>query len=92
MASPLPNAHEIATVGTDIYRRKYREDFEAKSRGQFAVIDIKSERAFVADFPEEALRQARIEIPEGTFYLLRIGSPGAFKASRLGTNANSRVI
>jgi hypothetical protein len=73
------NAHEIVIKGTAIYERKYRAEFEQEHRDQFAVIDVRSEHAYIADFPEEALSKAKTAAPNGVFYLLRIGSSGAFK-------------
>ena len=62
-----------------------------KWRGRFVALDIDTERSYVADFPEDALAMARAAAPNGVFFLVRIGSPGAFKASRLA-NAGSRGL
>ncbi len=85
------NPREIAAKGTAIYERKYRAQFEQEHRDEFAAIDIGSERAYLADFPEEALSKARNAAPNGVFYLLRIGSTAAFKMSRVRHVANGRV-
>lgn len=88
-----PSSKELADRGTRIYERKYRSEFEAKWKGRYAAIDIDSERAFVEDFPEEAIAKARKEIPGKLFYLIRIGSRGAFKIGRrTAVNASSRHI
>ena len=92
MTQKLAMEADIAARGTDIYRRKYLNDFEARWRGRFVAIDIQSEQAFVADLPEEALEKARSELPGGVFYLIRIGSPGAFKTSRLNADVSSRLV
>jgi hypothetical protein len=76
------SSREIADRGLAIYNRLYRADFESKWRGQYAAIDIKSEQAVVEEFPETALARASAVYPDGLFYLVRIGSPGAFKLSR----------
>ncbi len=91
MTEILPTAHEIAAKGTAIYDRRYRTDFERDHRDQFAAIDIESERAYLADFPEEALSKAKDAAPNGTFYLVRVGSSGAFKLSRVRHVADGRV-
>jgi hypothetical protein len=75
-------ALEIARRGTEIYERLYRRDYESKWRGRFVAIDIASEKAFVADYSEEAMAKARKSSPRGLFYLIRIGSRSAFKSSR----------
>lgn len=86
------SSQEIADQGSEIYDRRYRTEFEPKWTGRFAAIDIKSEQAFVADFPEEALAKARAAEPGHLFYLVRIGSRGAFRISRRVPNANTRQI
>jgi hypothetical protein len=92
MTSEPPSAQHIAERGTNIYRRKYLSDFERKWRGRYAAIDIDTEQAYVADYPELALSEARSAAPNGYFYLIRIGSSGAFKTARLVLNANSRLV
>jgi hypothetical protein len=76
------SSKDIADQGSAIYDRLYRTDFESKWLGRYAAVDVKSEKAVVEDFPETALAKARAEFPDGIFYLVRIGSPGAFKISR----------
>ena len=58
----------------------------------FAAIDIESEAVYLADLPENALAKARAAAPDGLFYLLRVGSSGAFKSSRLTHGANPRNV
>jgi hypothetical protein len=79
----------IAARGEEIYDRLYRADFEAKWLGRYAAVDIESEQAIVEDFPEAALAKARASHPHGIFYLVRIGSPGAFKLSRRIADAHT---
>ena len=80
---------EITDQGAAIYDRLYRADFESKWVGRYAAVDIRSEQVTVEDYPETALAKARAIFPDGVFYLLRIGSPGAFKLSRRVADANS---
>jgi hypothetical protein len=84
-------ATEIAAKGAEIYERKYRSEFEREHQGQFVAIDIGTERAFLADFPEEALSVAKQAAPAGIFFLLRVGSSGAFKLSRVAHAARGSV-
>jgi hypothetical protein len=86
------SSKDITDRGMAIYDRLYRTEFESKWLGRYAVIDINSERAIVEDFPEMALTRGRSAFPDGVFYLVRIGSPGAFKISRRVSNAHSRNI
>ena len=92
MSYQAPNPREIAERGSEIYDRKYRDEYERKWRGRFAAIDITNERAFVADFPEGALGEAKKASPRGVFFLVRIGSPAAFRTSRLVGHADPRGV
>jgi hypothetical protein len=93
MSHQPANPHDIAQRGNAIYREKYRTVFEPKWRGRFAAIDIDSEQAFVADYPEKALSEAKRVAPDGVFYLVKIGSAGAFKTGRrFMPNADSRIL
>ena len=92
MSYEPPNSKDIAGRGLAIYKRRYRSEFEPKWLGRFAAIDVDSEQAFVEDFPEVALAKARAALPNGVFYLARIGSRGAFRISRRTSNADHRHI
>jgi hypothetical protein len=83
-----PSSKDIADRGSAIYNRLYRVDFEARWRGRYAAVDIKSEQAVIEEFPETALAKARTAFPDGIFYLVRIGSPGAFKLNRRAIDAH----
>jgi len=92
MSFQPPNSQDIAGRGSAIYERLYRATFEPKWSGRYAAIDINSELAYVEDYPEEALRKAQAASPEGMFYLVRIGSRGAFKISRRAFNVDPRLV
>jgi hypothetical protein len=93
MSDQPPTPQAIAHRGNAIYGHKYKAVFEPKWRGRFAAIDIDSEQAYVADYPEEALSEAKRVAPNGVFYLVKIGSVGAFKTGRrVLPNANSRLL
>ena len=66
-------------------------NLSGSTRGHFAAIDLSSESAYLGDFPEVALNAAKAAAPDGIFYLIKIGSPGAFKASRR-SHANNRGL
>jgi hypothetical protein len=83
MSSQHLDPREITAKGLAIYERKYRAEFERQHNGAFAAIDIISEAVYLADLPENALSKWRAASPEGVFFLLRIGAPGAFKSTRL---------
>ena len=58
----------------EIYERKYKEDFERRYKGQFVVIDVHSEEAYVHKSSAGAYQDARRVAPLGLFYMLRVGS------------------
>ena len=57
----------------EIYERKYKEDFEKRHKGKFAVIDVHSEEAYVHESSAGAYQEARSAAPLGLFCLLRVG-------------------
>jgi hypothetical protein len=91
MSSQYLDPHQIAASGVDIYDRKYRTEFEQRHNGEFAAIDINSEAVYLANLPENALSKARDGSPEGIFYLLRVGSSGAFKSTGMTQGVSNAI-
>lgn len=77
----LDSPDKIASEGERIYLERYKLQMEDQSFGHFIAIDVVSEQAWNAEFPEAALEAARKAAPNGVFHLIRIGAPGAFKVS-----------
>jgi hypothetical protein len=75
------NPIETAKTGQAIYEQKYRSEYESRFPAQFVAIDVTTEKAFVADHPEKAIKAACAAAPNGIFHLIRIGSAGAFRVS-----------
>jgi len=84
------NALEIAKAGRRVYER-HRTDFERHHQGQYVLIDIRTEKVFIADSPEAAYRQVTPEQREGPFYLVRVGARAAFR-SRCQPNGDAARI
>ncbi len=84
----VSSMQRIADLGEKIYADKYKETLEKEHDGQFAAIDVLSGNVYVGEFPELAIEKAQTESPTGVFHLIRIGSPGAFKSSRIGGERN----
>ncbi len=80
---------KLAEAAEAIYNVRYRESLAASHPGQFVVIDMNDEEAYVGEFPEEALKKAKEKAPDGVFHLIRIGAPGAFKVSYVERQASS---
>lgn len=77
----LDSPDKIAEAGERIYTDRYKAELEATRSGHFIAIDVLSGAGYVAEFPEEALQEARTKAPSGIFHLIRIGAEGAFKVS-----------
>jgi len=78
---PLSNPKAIAELGEKIYREQYQEQYEREHSGKFVAIDVSTQKAYIADTPEEVLEAARQDAPEGIFHLIQVGFPGAFRVS-----------
>ena len=81
MSLSLSNPKAVVEAGERIYKEKYQRDFEAAHLGKFAVIDVKTAKAYLGDTPEQAFENGRKGAPEGIFYLIKVGSPGAYRVS-----------
>ena len=76
------NSREIARVGRKVYER-HRADLERRHPGKYVLIDIRTEKVFLAESPEAAFREAAAERIKGPFHLVRVGARAAFRARRL---------
>lgn len=83
------NPRDVAKEGERIYAEKYKAEFEKQFSGQFAAIDVISQEAFRAEFPEDAIRRAQDANKGGHLHLIRIGSSSAFQVGSMsGSNEN----
>jgi hypothetical protein len=80
------NPKELAEKGEAIYREKYQAEYERLYPGKYVAIDIVSEKAFVADTPEGAIRKLQDSSPRSFFHLIKVGSTGVFKVGYSGHN------
>ena len=81
MGNVTSNAKAIAEQGENIYRDKYQKEFEANHRGRFAAIEVVTGKVYLADSPEGAVEDGRRNSPNGLFHLIKVGAPGAYRAS-----------
>ena len=84
MAPNLSNPKAVAEIGEELYRGKYKAEFEKKYPGWFVLIDVKTGEAYPAEHAEQAIELARKSAPNGVFHLIRVGEPGAFRVSYRG--------
>ncbi len=83
---------EIASAAEQIYDEQFREHFERDFHDHFVVIDITTGEGYRHQWPEKAFENARKKAPKGVFYMIRIGSPGAFRVSYTMENAYARAL
>ena len=75
---------EIRPVAEAIYAERYQQECERSHIGEFVVINVTDGSADIARFPEDALQRALKRVPDGVFYLIRIGSSSAFRTKSVG--------
>jgi hypothetical protein len=71
----------IAEKGYEIYKQKYREEYEQVYPSEFVAIDLSTEKAYVAHTPEGAVKLLQKENPQSVFHLIKIGTQQAFRAA-----------
>ena len=82
---------KIVERGEEIYRTRFKSDFEANFLGQFVMIDVNTEQAYRGATAEEALQNARRQSAEGPFHLIKVGEAGAFKV-RYPSDGNNNWV
>ncbi len=92
----LSNPQAFADRGESIYREKYKERYEDLHKGRFVAIDVATEEAYIGGSPVEAMIKGRNADPTGLFYLIKVGSAGAFRVRHTSDAANhwfpSRIL
>ncbi len=76
------NPRAIARRGHEIFERR-RATLERRHRGEYVLIDINTEKLFVASSPEAVYRKAVEKHERGPFHLIRIGHRAAFRSRRI---------
>ncbi len=88
-AATLNSPNKIAAEAERIYNEKFKEEFERSHKGKFVVINVVDGEAYLGQFAEDALQDAREKAPYGIFHLIRIGAPTASKTSYVGNHDNA---
>ncbi len=78
----------MAERGKQIYAEKYQKSYELDHFGEFVVIDVITEGAYLGKSPEDAYKNAKSKGKKGPFHLIRVGSAGAYRVSYT-SNANT---
>ena len=82
---------DITDTGKRIYESRYKAKYEQTASGKFVAIDVRSEKAFVADDAIGAIEAGRRAEPHGIFHLIKIGAPAAYRASYSANAARHRL-
>jgi hypothetical protein len=82
------NHRDVARAGRKVYER-HRADLERRHPGKYVLIDIRTEKLYLGESPEDAYRQAEEEV--GPFHLVRVGDRAAFRSRRLPNGVDTRV-
>lgn len=75
---------QIAEVAERLYDNTFRSKYEGAHNGKFLAIDVVNEKAYLGQHPEDALKRAGDAVPDGMFYLVRIGETAAFNVGYIG--------
>ena len=79
---------DLVERGQAFYDEKLKEELEPEHTGRYVAIEPESGRYFLADTGTDALKAALAAIPDGHFYLARVGYQTADAlggyASRIG--------
>ena len=87
-ARNLLSPDQISEAARRLYDERFRGQYEGSHDGEFLAIDVVGKKAFLGRYPEDALGEASRAVPDGTFYLVRIGEPTTFN---VGYPAKHRV-
>jgi hypothetical protein len=72
---------QLAEKGYAIYKQKYRQEYEQLYPSQFVAIDLSTEKAYVADTPEGAVKLLQKGNPQSLFHVIKVGTQEAFRAA-----------
>ena len=84
------NHRDVARAGRKVYER-HRTDLERLHSGKYVLIDIRTEKLYLGDSPEDAYRKAAAAADAGPFHLVRVGDRAAFRSRRLISGVDTRV-
>lgn len=79
MPHPRYSSLEIARRGQTFYEQQLRTQVAADNIGKFLALDIKTGEYEIDTDERAALKRAKAKRPDAPLYLLRIGSPTAYR-------------
>ena len=84
----MSNFEAMAARAKEIYDESYKSSYELEHIGEYLVIDVSTEQAYLGESPEDAYESATKSDAKGPFHLIRIGHAGAYRVSYT-SNAHS---
>jgi hypothetical protein len=87
MPHPRYSSAEIVQRGQVLYDQRIRAQVEARHQGKFLVLDIETGDYEIDADDVIAVQRAKTKHPDAAFYIVRIGSPTAYRlgSQPLGT-------
>jgi hypothetical protein len=82
MAHPSYTSDEIARRGQALYEEQIRAQVEAHHEGEFLVLNIETGEYEMDANELAAWQRAQAKHPDAAFYILRVGSPTAYRLGR----------
>lgn len=76
--------NDLAERGQRLYDERLKAQLEPEHNGRFCAIEPDSAQYFLGNTGAEALNAAHAALPEKKFYLVRVGSPTAYKIGGYG--------
>lgn len=77
MSDSMFTKDEIARRGREIYERDIRAKLESGHDGEFLVVNVATGDYAVGEDEDEVFNRVEAKVPEGLFYLMRVGRPAA---------------
>ncbi len=74
----------IGEKGDEIYNNLFRKKYEGVHDGKFLAIDVVNAKAYLGDYPEDALDNAEKDNSDTNLYLVKIGAEAAFHVGHIG--------
>ena len=85
----LSDIDPVTEAGEQIYRERYKSQFEASHSGKYLAIDVVTGEATLADEAVDAMERAHNASPDHMLYLVKIGSRGVYNLGSRLSNALS---
>jgi hypothetical protein len=84
MPHPRYSSAEIVQRGQVLYDQQIRAHVEASHPGKFLVLDIETGDYEIDADDVAALQRAKAKHPDAAFYILRVGTPTAYRLGGRG--------